>query len=103
MKPDHIRERLRRLGREPRAQVREFRALEEMFEQLAPAAVLVPLTEVDGRMDVVLTKRSRQMRNHPGQVSFPGGRMDQDDGDLIRTALRESVRTLQRSPRPTAS
>lgn len=90
MNPDDIRERLLRLNDEPLKRVREFRALDEMFDNLAPAAVLVPLTELDGRMDVVLTKRSAKLRKHPGQVSFPGGRQDETDVDLAFTALRES-------------
>ncbi len=70
--------------------VREFRALDEMFDELAPAAVLIPLTERNGAMDVVLTKRSSKLRKHSGEISFPGGRRDDDDIDLAGTALRES-------------
>lgn len=39
---------------------------------------------------VVLTRRSWQMRTHSGEVSFPGGRFDDEDQDLVSTALREA-------------
>lgn len=53
------------------------------------SAVLVPLIESDGRAAVVLTRRADHMRNHAGEVSFPGGRME--PGELPwDTALREA-------------
>ena len=55
------------------------------------AAVLVPLyLAADGAPHVVLTKRREDMRRHPGEVSFPGGRQDDDETDLRLTALREA-------------
>jgi len=54
---------------------------------LKQAAVLVAVTE-DAR--VILTKRSTKLRNHPGQIAFPGGRQDETDRDLVHTALREA-------------
>jgi 8-oxo-dGTP pyrophosphatase MutT (NUDIX family) len=59
-------------------------------ENLIPSAVLVPLYESDGECYIVLTKRSQAVEHHKGQVSFPGGAYDQDDGDLEATALREA-------------
>lgn len=58
--------------------------------KLRPAAVLVPILPADGGMSIVLTRRSDSMRNHPGQISFPGGRRDDCDASLVETALRES-------------
>ena len=54
-----------------------------------PAAVLIAITDrlVPG---VILTQRPQSMRKHPGQVAFPGGRMDLSDADLIAAALREA-------------
>jgi 8-oxo-dGTP pyrophosphatase MutT (NUDIX family) len=54
-----------------------------------PAAVLIGLREgVQPRM--VLTVRTDHLHAHAGQVAFPGGRSEADDGDAIATALRES-------------
>ena len=59
-------------------------------EQVA-AAVLVPLYEdAQGELRVVLTKRRADLRRHAGEISFPGGRRDPDDGSLSETALREA-------------
>lgn len=54
---------------------------------LKPAAVLVPVT-ADGM--VILTKRSAQLKHHPGQIAFPGGRQDAGDATLADAALRET-------------
>ncbi len=56
---------------------------------LKPAAVLVPLVWRSGGWQVVFTLRSDQMPTHAGQVSFPGGRQQEQDTDLCHTALRE--------------
>ena len=54
------------------------------------AAVLVALYLDRGRMHAVFTKRREDMRRHPGEISFPGGRHDESDPDLLATALREA-------------
>jgi 8-oxo-dGTP pyrophosphatase MutT (NUDIX family) len=54
------------------------------------SAVLAPLYEHHGELFVVLTRRTWAMRSHSGEVSFPGGRRDDEDVDLWETALRES-------------
>lgn len=54
------------------------------------AAVLVALYEHDGSLHVVFTRRRDDMRSHPGEISFPGGRRDEEDDDLLSTALREA-------------
>ncbi len=54
------------------------------------AAVLVPLFLRDGDLHAVFTRRRDDMRRHPGEISFPGGREDPDDPDLTVTALREA-------------
>jgi 8-oxo-dGTP pyrophosphatase MutT (NUDIX family) len=54
------------------------------------AAVLVPLYLDGGRLHAVFTKRREDMRRHPGEISFPGGRHDDSDPDLLATALREA-------------
>jgi 8-oxo-dGTP pyrophosphatase MutT (NUDIX family) len=54
------------------------------------AAVLVPLFVSDGRLHAVFTRRRDDLRRHAGEISFPGGRQDDDETDLRITALREA-------------
>jgi 8-oxo-dGTP pyrophosphatase MutT (NUDIX family) len=54
------------------------------------AAVLVPLYLERGRLHAVFTKRHDDLRRHPGEISFPGGRYDEGEKDLRATALREA-------------
>jgi 8-oxo-dGTP pyrophosphatase MutT (NUDIX family) len=54
------------------------------------AAVLVPLYLERGRLHAVFTKRHDDLRRHPGEISFPGGRYDEGEQDLRATALREA-------------
>ncbi|XP_076816624.1 putative Nudix hydrolase NudL [Clavelina lepadiformis] len=54
------------------------------------ASVLVPLFHFDGKVYVLLTKRSDKLTSHSGDVCFPGGKQDEDDASLIQTALREA-------------
>ncbi|AOE49582.1 CoA pyrophosphatase [Kangiella sediminilitoris] len=58
--------------------------------ELRPSAVLVPLIERDNGLHMLLTQRAEHLRHHAGQISFPGGSMDDTDDDLIHTALRET-------------
>jgi len=55
-----------------------------------PAAVLVPLVEREEGLTVLLTQRSATLKDHAGQISFPGGRIEPDDSDAWRAALREA-------------
>lgn len=64
--------------------------LEGAVRQRTPASVLVPLVERDRRLHVLLTRRTDHLHDHAGQVSFPGGRADPDDVDVVATALREA-------------
>jgi 8-oxo-dGTP pyrophosphatase MutT (NUDIX family) len=54
------------------------------------AAVLVPLYVEDGELHAVFTKRRDDLRRHPGEISFPGGRYEEDEPHLTATALREA-------------
>jgi len=54
------------------------------------SAVLILLNPFADDLSIILTKRSAQLKHHRGQVSFPGGRVDQADKDDIATALRET-------------
>jgi 8-oxo-dGTP pyrophosphatase MutT (NUDIX family) len=65
---------------------RRLRGLE--FTQLSPAAVLIAVCPVSS--DLILTRRPLHLKDHPGQISFPGGRMEPSDASLIETACREA-------------
>ncbi len=54
------------------------------------AAVLVPLIPREDDIHVLLTQRTAHMKDHPSQISFPGGRVEGGDQDRIETALREA-------------
>ena len=54
------------------------------------AAVLVPLINRDDGLTVLFTERSRDLPDHPGQISFPGGRVEPEDADAGIAALREA-------------
>jgi 8-oxo-dGTP pyrophosphatase MutT (NUDIX family) len=62
---------------------------DEPAGEIAAAAVLVPVVDRP-EPTVILTERPRTMRKHPGQISFPGGRIDADDDGAVAAALREA-------------
>ena len=71
---------------------RERRMIEQ--SSLARAAVLVPLFEKGETCHIVFTKRSDNVRYHKGEISFPGGVVDEEDSELERTALREAFEEI---------
>ena len=62
------------------------------FADRAPAgaAVLVPLVQRDSGLHLLLTRRTDHLRDHAGQISFPGGRVEPEDDGPVATALRET-------------
>ena len=54
------------------------------------AAVLIALYLQGGQLHAVFTRRRENLRRHPGEISFPGGRREPEDDDLLMTALRET-------------
>jgi 8-oxo-dGTP pyrophosphatase MutT (NUDIX family) len=62
-----------------------------------PAAVLVAVTDRP-EPGVILTQRPDTMRKHPGQVAFPGGRVDPEDADVVAAALREAWEEIALPP-----
>lgn len=63
---------------------------ERLTASLRPAGVLIPIMDRSGEMTVLFTQRAADLTHHPGQISFPGGRMEEHDADLRATALRET-------------
>ncbi|WP_035024810.1 CoA pyrophosphatase [Enterovibrio calviensis] len=57
--------------------------------ELRPAAVMIALAEREGELHVLLTKRATHLKHHPGQISFPGGKVERSDKDIVETAIRE--------------
>ena len=79
-----IREELRRVLLAPAD------ALELKVHGRQDAGVLVPLYLQDDELHAVFTKRREDLRRHPGEISFPGGRYEEGESDLVATALREA-------------
>lgn len=65
---------------------------------MAEAAVLVGLVPRATGTVVVLTRRTDSLRHHPGQVSFPGGRIEPSDRDAVAAAIRETGEELGITP-----
>ena len=61
---------------------------------LHPASVLVPLQFENSTWQVILTRRSMNMKKHSGQISFPGGKFEDNDKSLDTTALREAFEEI---------
>jgi 8-oxo-dGTP pyrophosphatase MutT (NUDIX family) len=59
-----------------------------------PAAVLVPLVERETGLTVLLTQRAETLKDHAGQISFPGGRIEPEDKDAWHAALREAYEEI---------
>ena len=69
-------------------------------ERTADAAVLIAVTdrpEAEGGPGVILTQRPTTLRDHPGQVAFPGGKLDPGE-DAVEAALREAWEELAMPP-----
>ncbi len=64
--------------------------IKDANSSLRHAGVLIPVLEDDSLLHVLFTKRTQQVSDHKGQVSFPGGSIDDDDVSMEATALRET-------------
>ena len=82
--------------------IRAFQGVMRPDAEAAPqgrraSAVLIPLLEDQGELKVILTKRSTQLRHHAGQISFPGGAIDQGE-TVEQAALREAHEEINLNP-----
>jgi len=66
--------------------------------KLRPAAVLVPVIATKAGPRVLLTKRASGLKHHPGQIAFPGGKLDDTDADARAAALREASEEIGLPP-----
>jgi 8-oxo-dGTP pyrophosphatase MutT (NUDIX family) len=71
---------------------REYHAA--LGRKVRPAGVLILLIQRDGALNIVLTQRTAHLHDHAGQISFPGGRYEPEDTDIVATALRESFEEI---------
>lgn len=90
------------LPRDPAAEAQEGisrETLDAWFSMpLRPAAVLIPLLDHSGEITVMLTERTHDLPEHPGQIAFPGGRSEPGDANLVETALREAHEEVGLAP-----
>ncbi len=66
--------------------------------RLRHAGVLVPVQWSGSELMVVLTKRSSALKHHPGQIAFPGGKIEKDDSGIVGAALREAWEEIGLDP-----
>ena len=88
--PASLRQRLAALPPRP--------CLAAVADGLTAAAVLIPIVERASGLTVILTQRTAHLRDHAGQVSFPGGRCEPDDDSAVATALREAEEEIGLAP-----
>ncbi|MFH1639440.1 MAG: CoA pyrophosphatase [Chloroflexota bacterium] len=62
------------------------------------AAVLIPMFCKEGQYHILFTKRTMNMQRHRGEISFPGGAYEDQDGSLLNTALRETAEEIGLAP-----
>ena len=72
--------------------------LDQKFNFLE-ASVLIPILTFKKDLEILLTKRSNNLKNHPGQIAFPGGKKDKSDSSSIETALRETQEEVGLNPK----
>lgn len=92
-------ERLHPLSQAPAAVPWNQQELDDLLPaELMPAAVLVALVPRAEQLTVLLTRRTTSMRQHAGQIAFPGGRIDPQDSGAVAAALREAEEEVGLAP-----
>ena len=69
-------------------------------EKLIPAAVLILVIKRNNNITVIFTKRNNNLKNHAGQISFPGGKMEISDTSIENTARRETMEEIGLNIKP---
>lgn len=65
------------------------------YESMSEYAILVPIVkQADGSLAILFEKRAHKMRRQPGEISFPGGKIEKSDQDARHAALREACEEL---------
>jgi 8-oxo-dGTP pyrophosphatase MutT (NUDIX family) len=62
------------------------------------SAVLIPLYKKQGQYYVLFIQRTEKVKDHKGQIGFPGGAYEEQDGTLLNTALREAAEEIGLTP-----
>ena len=89
----HLRRAVRGLDDPPSAPGWNAGELADVIDLAAPrraAAVLVPLVHRGDVLSILFTRRNEHLRQHAGQISFPGGGVEAGDADVVAAALRET-------------
>ncbi len=73
--------------------------IDHLRQRRSPAAVLLGLVERPAGLALLFTERADHLKDHPGQVSFPGGRIERDDAGPVEAALREAEEEVGLDPR----
>ena len=69
-----------------------------MIQKMKVSAVLVPIFLKAGQYHLLFIQRTERVREHKGQISFPGGAYEKADGLLLNTALREAEEEIGLAP-----
>lgn len=94
---DELRRRLARPGRAAAALAGDH-GTDRTASSLKPASVLVPIVARGEELTVLFTRRTAHLRDHSGQISFPGGRAEPHDPSPESTALRETAEEIGLDP-----
>lgn len=93
---------LRRAPKAPGAPSSDFDLNEKTVlpagRKLRPAGVLAAFHPGSNGLELILTKRSSRLKHHPGQIAFPGGKVDAGDADETAAALREAYEEVGLDP-----